>query len=355
MTISYALYRGEMATPSGEGDRHNRTTVARDCSGYWRISASKMKTDWPVFIWADPDSNAVSVRVGGNEFNATAEPDKWQSFTEKSWMHCSAVSKADYQVAIDTGFWPDGRPARNMTQEEKLGVDVQGGGANDAPIDELLADQISALAAKLAAVAKPTSQAEADAVQTMIDRMTLLLKKAESTRVTEKQPHMNAAAAVDAHWKGIMNPGTEAKDKALFLQKAFLKEELARRQEQARKEAEEAAERAAAEQTERNKALAEQAEQMGIPTDGLEDEVEVVPVAPAPVELPKASSSVGRAAGLKKVKRGIITDLPKLVAFFFPADGDPDPEALAYLQTRVDKATRGKITLPGVTVQEEFN
>ena len=78
------------------------------------------------------------------------------------------------------------------------------------------------------------------------------------------------------------------------------------------------------------------------------------PIAPAPVEMPKASSAVGRASGLKKVRRGKITDLQMLIDFFFPADGNPDPEALAYLQGRVDKATRAKITLPGVTVMEDF-
>ena len=64
---------------------------------------------------------------------------------------------------------------------------------------------------------------------------------------------------------------------------------------------------------------------MGMPVEDLADPVAPEPIAPAPVEMPKASSAVGRASGLKKVRRGKITDLQMLIDYFFPADGNLTP------------------------------
>ena len=358
MTIDYALYRAELTTPSTEEQRHNRPTSPLQCNGYWRINAAKTKTDWPVLIWTSPDApdNGTAVRIGGMEFNAKADPERWQSFATGSWLHCTAVTRDEYSNAINTGFWADGRPARNMTQAEKLGIDteVRGDGTNAPTKAEILAEQIASLTAKLKAAKEPTTQDEADALQTLLDKMGILLKEAEAERVAEKEPHLQAGREVDARWKAIAEPGAEARFAADNRKKSYLKKEMQRRQAEAEAKAKEEAERRAAEQEERNRELAAQAESMGMPVEDLADPVAPEPIAPAPVEMPKASSAVGRASGLKKVRRGKITDLQMLIDYFFPADGNPDPEALAYLQGRVDKATRAKITLPGVTVMEDF-
>ena len=358
MTIDYALYRAELTPPSTEEQRHNRPTSPLQCNGYWRIHAAKTKTDWPVLIWTSPDApdNGTAVRIGGTEFNAKADPERWQAFVTGSWLHCAAVTREEYSRALNTGFWSDGRPARKMTQAEKLGVDTEvGGDGTNAPAkEEILAEQIASLAAKLKATPEPTTQEQADALQTLLDKMTILLKEAEAERVAEKEPHLQASREVDARWKSIAEPGVEARFAADNRKKSYLKKEMQRRQAEAEAKAKEEAERRAAEQEERNRELAAQAESMGMPVEDLADPVAPEPIAPAPVEMPKASSAVGRASGLKKVRRGKITDLQMLIDYFFPADGNPDPEALAYLQGRVDKATRAKITLPGVTVMEDF-
>lgn len=358
MTIDYALYRAELSSPSTEEQRHNRPTSPLQCNGYWRIHAAKTKTDWPVLIWTSPDApdNGTAVRIGGTEFNAKADPERWQAFVTGSWLHCAAVTREEYSRALNTGFWSDGRPARKMTQAEKLGVDTEvGGDGTNAPAkEEILAEQIASLAAKLKATPEPTTQEQADALQTLLDKMTILLKEAEAERVAEKEPHLQASREVDARWKSIAEPGVEARFAADNRKKSYLKKEMQRRQAEAEAKAKEEAERRAAEQEERNRELAAQAESMGMPVEDLADPVAPEPIAPAPVEMPKASSAVGRASGLKKVRRGKITDLQMLIDYFFPADGNPDPEALAYLQGRVDKATRAKITLPGVTVMEDF-
>ena len=72
------------------------------------------KTDWPVLIWTSPDApdNGTAVRIGGTEFNAKADPERWQAFVTGSWLHCAAVTREEYSRALNTGFWSDGRPAR---------------------------------------------------------------------------------------------------------------------------------------------------------------------------------------------------------------------------------------------------
>ena len=353
MDTSFALYQSEMRTPTPEDRRHERPTEPAQLVGYWRIMAAKTKTDWPVLISVDSEADAIAVKIGETAFYPEREPAKWQGFIDKSWLHCIAVNKNDWLVATTNGFWPDGRPARQMTEAEKLGIDV-GTGDNQAPAHEVLGEQIAALAEKLDNTPAPTSQDDADNLQTLLDRMSVLLKTAEAKRVAEKEPHLQASREVDARWKGLMEPGATAASDADKRKRAYLKAELERRQREAREQAEAEARRRAEEQEARNAELAKQAEDMGIEPGDLAEPVAPEPAKPAPVEIPKASSATGIAKGLRKVKKVTITDMGKLLAHFFPTGADYDAEAYAYFQKRAESAARGKVTLPGVTITEEY-
>ena len=355
---SYELWLTEQKTPMPEARRHDRSTDRLMMTGFWRMQGPKTKPDWPVAIWTDVEKDgsakaATIFQIGRKIQNTEEHSTEWDEFTQYGWLKCVAVTEADWHRAQGTGFWPsDNKPARKMTDEEKLGVETDVGG-NNPPADESLADQISNLAEILANSKEPSSKDEATVLAGRLDKMRLLLKKADDERVREKEPHLLASREVDAKWKSIGEPGGNAYREATERQKAWL------RKEQARLDAEAAAERkrlkeAAEAENERirkeNEArIAAQAE-AGIP----DEPADLLPEVTAPVvEAPRAvaSSAFGRNSGLKKVKIAVIDDLAKLAAHFVETK---DAEFIDYCQKRAAAALRGKVTLPGTSSREEL-
>lgn len=378
MAVSWQLWKDELKSPVPEADRQTRSTDRVQMTGYWRIEAAKTKPDYPVLIWTEADKADVATvfQIGRKVMNTTGDVKKWEEFCEASWLWCRAVTREDYARAMDTGFWPDdNKPARQMTDEEKLGIDTSTGG-NNPPIEESLADQIAALVAKVTALEvkdKPT----ADTASGYLDKLRKLLELAEAERVKEKAPHAQAAAQVDAKWSAVRDPGIAAGAKLKLARDTWLKNEQARldaiaeAENKKRREAAEAenakrrAEADAAAEAEAER-LRKEAAQHGQQVDEQEiaarvaetvaPPVEVKPVEVKP-EVAKASSTFGRATSAKKTKVAQITDRAKLVAFLMdggvPDEPAPDADFLDYLQVRANKAMRGKITLPGVEIVEE--
>jgi len=359
-SISTRLYWAELEADSPEGRREERTTEPREMTGYWRLEASKMKPDFPVMIWTEADegknpSGATIFQIGNKVRNTIEHADEWEDFTRTSWLKCVAVKRDDYATAMSTGFWPsDNKPARHMSTDEKLGIDVKPGD-NYAPPEEALADQIATLTAKIEATSV-ADQESADAASGLLDRMRRLLELAEAERVKEKEPHLTAGRLVDSKWEKIRDPGKSAGAKLKAARDAWLKKEQARLDAIAAEENRKRQAEAEADAERERERLRKEAENTGQIVDEQEIEQRVAAVVETPPEVvpekAKASSDFGRATSAKKVKRAEIVDMAKLVAHFMNPE-NPDEGFAAYMQDRANKAMRGKITLPGVQIVEE--
>jgi hypothetical protein len=388
MTGSYLLWKSELQTPTTEDRRADRPTDPQKLSGFWRINAAKTKPDYPVAIWTEEGQGATIFQIGRKIMNTVEHDTEWHEFVAGSWLDCTAVTKADWSQALDTKFWPDGKPAMRMTDEEKMGIDVTPGD-NNAPVSETLAEQIAALVEKAKAMPEPTTQAQADAATGILDKLRSLLRLAEAERVAEKEPHLEAGRAVDAKWSNIMSPAKDAGAELDARRKAYLRkeqqrlddiaaEETRKRQEEARRAAQaererlqrEADERAAEERRRRQEEAAAKAAEAAAANDAaerqrLEDEAkaaeeaaanvqaeevaepEVEEVAPVEAERATAGTAYGRNSGLKKVKRGRITDM---VAFLTANADNSDIKELA--QKIANRLAKAGHAVAGMTIEE---
>ena len=342
MTDTYDRWRAEL-----NGQEPERQNVDTDIDGFWRIVGAKTKPDYPVAIWG----NGLNLRIGNRDIMGGSEG--WHEFIGASWLHCVAVTKLEYDQARLNGRWSDGKPARQMDEAEKLGIDVSTGG-NNPPIEESLADQIKSLAATLDATPEPVDQDAANKLSGNLEKMRGLLKLAEAERVTEKEPWLTGEREVEAKWKAVKAPGEQAGIAAEARRKNYL------RKEQARLDAEAAAERKrlqaeADRENERIRAenaakLAEAEKEGGQPIEEGELASEVAaPVVEAPRAV--AGGAFGRASGLRKVKVAVV-EKPEELAMHFIKTNDGDFSD--YLQKRAAAALRGKILLPGCISREEL-
>lgn len=359
---SYALWRAELKEPVPESDRATRTNEPASIIGFWRIQGARTKPSYPVAIWPQDGASGpvIFFMVGAGKvegesmFDTLTAHDRVQDFLHNgSWLKCSAVSEDAYHAAMETGYWADDRqPARQMTKEQKVGVDLSTGG-NNPPLDQSLADQIEAAAATAADI-EVIDQASADKATGALDRLRLLLQKAEAERVSEKAPFLQGGKDVDARWGAIAQPGETAKNALEKRRKVWLRAEQSRLDalaaEETRKRnqaAREEAERIAAAENARRAAEAEQLGQEPAETVKPEE----IEVAVAPVEAPraKAGTAFGRASGLKKVKVGVITDKAKFVAAI-----TEQPDFIEFLNAKVARLAKANVLLDGMTIKEEL-
>lgn len=369
MADAWSLWRKELLEPTPEERRMDRTTDPLQMSGYWRSIGARTKHDEPVLIWTKDGAKATIFQRGERHPQNTVDhKDAWDRFvTGMGWLSCIAVKKADWDQAMKTGFWPDGKAAKELTKDQKLGIDLPAGD-NAPPAEESLADQIASLAETIDAKPEPQTQDEANALSGLLDRMKRLLDLAEVERVREKEPHLTAGREVDAKWQAIGQPGGDAYRKGTAAKKAFLKREQDRlaaearaENERRRKEAEAAAkaerERIAEETRQRLKAEEEErvsaAAALGDETPPVtltEEEIAqradeaAAEAVPAPVieevqpEKARAGSAFGRASGLKKVKKGKIVDGPLFLATLWAQDNEEVTTLAQKLANRFAKA-----------------
>lgn len=380
-------------------------TLSRDTDqpidGYWRIMGAKTKHDVPIAIWREPGTDHIVMQWDAQQPATIAEDsERFLKFRSTWFNSCAAVTKAEWDQALVTGLWPDGKPSREMSEEEKLGIDVKPGD-NNAPVEETLAEQIAAQVAKAEAMAEPKTQAEADAATGVVDKLRKLWKLADEARVVEKRPHDEAAAAVQSKWLAIMNPAKDAGAALDERRKMFLKKEQQRlndiaaeenrkRQEEARRKQQaererlqrEADARAAEEAERRREAAAKAAEEARIAEEAaaadaskraeadrlaaeakaaeeaaavtvVAEEVKVPEIAVETVEAERATAGTafGRNSGLKKTKVAVIVDIRALAEHFIHG---ADTDFTDYMQKRAQAALRGKVALPGVEAKDEY-
>lgn len=373
MTENWKLWQAEQVRPTPEERRHERTTVPTEMTGYWRIERSKMKGDWPVVIWTRDGEEHTTFQIGAmHPMNTLEHPDEWRRLVDQHWLHAVAVTREAWAKALETGRWADGKPVREETEAERHNIDM-GQGGNQAPLDISLEVQIRELSIDLREAKEPTTQAEADALTGLTDKMRALLKLAEVERVREKEPFLEGGRSIDNKWRGIMSPGSTAYDDAEKLRKAFLKKEQARREAEARAEtkrrqdeaakaAEEERQRIAAETAKRLEEENKLREQAGQATDTPEDieqkaTEEAAQLVPEPVveeavpERATAGTAYGRQSGLRKVKKGKIIDAGQFATALVDMK---HKDMLSLLQQLADRAAKAGMVQPGIQIVEEY-
>lgn len=354
--VSWALFKSELKSPTPMERRDDRSTEPLAMTGFWRLRAPKTRIDWPVMIFTEADeeknpTGATIFQIGANVMNTIEHTKEWQGFLEKTWLKCDAVERADYAKALQTGWWGEpvtGKPAKKMTIEERLGIEIPTSGGNAAPLHELYAEEIDRLAQKMNWLSID-DQDSADFASGMADAMRKLLELAEKERVAEKEPHLNASSAIDANWRNATTDGATAKLKVEQARDKWLRAEDGRRQAAAAEENRKRqadADAAAAAETER---LRKQYEQAGQQVDEAEIaqrvETTIAPVQEVTPEKARASAPTGRATSAKKVPVAPITDVVRLVQHFMDTG---DANFADYMRDRAKKAQKAKITLPGV-------
>ena len=329
----YRYWRAELASPGSQ----SRDTADTPTDGFWRAQAAKTKPDYPVAIWHEGE--VETIKIGRRQFDggSTAEG---HDFRDGTWQHCVAVTKEIYDAAVDTGFWPDGKPARKMSDEERMGIEV-GGGDNAPSTEDSLGDQIASLADIINNTDEPKTQDEANALAGRLDKMRALLKLAEAARVKEKEPDLQGGREVDAKWQAIGQPGGDAYRDGEAKRKAFLKKEQARLDA----EAEERRKQQQAEIEAQQAAAAAEAAERGEPVPAATPAAAVVP--PAEPQRARAGSTFGRATGLRKVTRAKITDIGKLLQAL-----STHKEMIEFAQTLANRAAKAGIPLDGMEIEE---
>lgn len=337
MANDYTYWKAEIAAP---GSQSRDTT--EDVTGFWRHRAAKTKIDWPIAIWFEND--APKIKVG----NSLTEGDDalLEFLSGGTWLNAVAVSHGDYLAAMETGLWSDGKPARKMSEAERMGVEPVAGD-NAAPVDESIADQIEAAVEKARQITKVETEAQAKAANELADRLHALFKLGDAERVKEKTPFDEGAKAVQAKWLPIINPASAERERLVGrggVVKQWLKAEQDRLDREAAEERRRQQEEAERIRLENEKAAAEAAE-AGEPTPE-----PIAPPEPVPAAEPqraRAGNSFGRATGLRKVTRAKIIDIGKLLQAL-----STHREMVEFAQTLANRAAKAGIPLDGMEIEE---
>lgn len=294
--------------------------------GFYKKRDGKGGKWLPVMIRFD-DNGALRCRVGDD---SAADPfDVW------TWCAGNPVSKEAAKVAFETGSFPGD-------------VELAPVGHNSGDLS--LAEQIRDYAATALGwlnKAGVKDKQSSDMAANYRAELLRLSKEADRERETEKRPHDEAAKAVQAKWKPLIDEATGAAN--------TLRDELTKwmRAEEARLEAErrakwEAEQKEAA--AERKRIEDERAALMrDDPISALTSPEPELPAAPQPPEPVKvnAGGQRGRAAGLRTVTKYVVTDHTKALAFFAESE-----DVRELVQKLADRASKAGVAVPGVEKQE---
>lgn len=239
------------------------------------------------------------------------------------------------------------------------------GGNNPPAPAELFGTQVEALqdeAERLAALEIDASVAAR--VRDVIAKATALTGKMETARKADKQPHMDAAKAVDDAYRPLAEQVSEVKGGQNKLLTAFMLAEERRRQEEeaearrvaeeARRRAEEEAAKAAAEPTDDSEPFdpfaaadamdaAHEAEVADIAAHHAFRKAQSVSVA--------SSAGLSRAASLRTTWRAEVTD-PEAAARYFAKNPDVQA-AITKAASALARSSKGTAEIPGCRLVPE--
>lgn len=236
--------------------------------------------------------------------------------------------------------------------------DVPGGLGHNNPPDEARAalaakvDEFGATAVKWGEAGVET-QADADRLNDFLAGARTLRKQIDDARVAEKRPHDEAAKAVQAKFKPLLDAVASVEATAKKILNSFLEREEARRREEERKARERAAQEEAAARERQRQAeeegrlvAAKEAEEAATKAaERAEEEREVKVRA-------RSASGAGRTMSQRTYRSGKIVNVPMCLAHF--KDHDAIREALQQVVNQTIRAAKGEdIKIPGVEIIEE--
>lgn len=285
----------------------------------------------------------LPVAIGYDQFdNLTALVDGMQANPLDVWTWCAKhpVTQDAYKFRKANGYWPD---EPKPVARSNMPAD---------PFDALLAvveDKSAQAEDLLTRNPEIKSQQVCDLFRNLQAQLLDLNKQADAMHETEKRPVLERGKEIDERFR--FRASVKVLSERLRQRfGAFLAAEERRQKEAAQREFE--AKRAAAE-AERKRIEEEQAKLMrDDPIAALTSpppEAPELPVAPEPVKV-QAGGGFGRRAGLRTDWVPEITDY-KLAALHVIGHDDVKA-AVEKVIARMVKAAKGKVKIPGVTVNE---
>lgn len=304
---NYDAWKAEIVTPLAPERRGDRPVDPSHLCGFWRMEGARTKPDYPVAIWAAEGHAGTIFQIGRQmPRNTEVNAEEWDQFASSGLLKCIAVLRSDWNIALESGFWPsDNKHSRQMSEAEKLGVGPSGD--NAAPADEAIIDQLDAARDASSKITVVTNADDARKANEMAERLAGLFKLGDAERDKQKRPHDEASKAVQAFWLPHLKPVETERLRVIGLAKKWIADEQA-------------------------KLAAQQ---------------------PADVPAPRvqAASTFGRALSLRKVPVAFVDDPMKLCAHLIDIKDD---DLRDYLHKRAQAALRGKVVLPGCSSKDEM-
>ena len=164
-------------------------------SGYYR-QRRRDRTFEPVAFWKDTKTGEQRCQVNGHAIDTQRANEIWQ------YVNKHPITSHAYWHRIDTGAWQDNDPSANAGPEIDPAQD---------PIGSLKAE-IEAALTGVPAYKGIESDEQASRGQTLRAALTTLSGKADKTRATEKEPHLQASRDVDARWMPIVKAAKQGAD-----------------------------------------------------------------------------------------------------------------------------------------------
>ena len=277
--------------------------------GYYRGTWYKDSGQLPIAIWKQGDQLYCLVGYSAESGKEPAAFYGKQETVEGNWLYfCeSPVEYADYQAAFTRGEdWPDvavveETPPAGHNQPPLEGVDLY---------KQQMSDLMEAVTKHLKVPKAEWNQIWADKCANYRSKVLELRGIVEKERVEKKKPHDDAANAVQAIYKPVVDDGDRYNKKLRDALSAFKNEEDRKAKE---------------------KMLAELKE--------VEEGNKTVDEAEIPKEVKKAGGSsrggTGRATGFREVRSAKITDYDKALAHFAK-----DGAVVGLIQSLCDRACR---------------
>lgn len=280
--------------------------------GFYR-SRRKTGLPTPLAIWSE--NGEVKGRLG--------DQDLTRDRLNELWSFCAThpITEEVYRAVAERGEpWPD---IDGAVHDHMIGP-----GHNNPPTDptELLREQIDAASKGADDYALIESDEALTRAQTLRSRLLELRKSADDHRVTEKQPHQDAAKSVDEKWMPLVKRAKELADKINAAMNAWgtKKHEAAEKQ---RREIEDA-----------NRKAAEANKPAPAPPP-------IVAAAPAVVK-----GAVGRAASGRPVNVvKAVTDQDAAYSYL-----KEQPEVRDAIKEAAQRLVTAGHTVPGTEVKEEI-
>lgn len=288
--------------------------------GFYKMRKGKNGPWLPVMIRLD-DAGEMRCRVGND---SSVNP-------LDVWTYCAGhpISKDVAKQAFETGQFPGDAPT-----------------IGDNSGDLSLADQIIDYAATAINWLRKKGVADAESKDTAANYRAELLrlsKEADTQREVEKRPHDEAAKAVQAKWKPLIDTAKNAADEIRDALTDYMTAEKRKleAEQRAKWEAEQKAAAAARAEIEAQQAKLMREDPIAALTNP-EPELPMMPAPPAPVKV-QAGGQRGRKTGLREVTRYVVIDHSAALAFF--ADSEDVQELISKLAERASKAG---VAVPGV-------